>query len=98
MAGAGRGTTATGTQGGSQRPAQPPLPPPLGALLLRREKLAKGEEVNDDLSDLADPDMLAELAQSHKLAEAAAAAEADEHDDDPYGAGQLHESGGLLVL
>ncbi|KAL4427971.1 hypothetical protein ABPG75_002060 [Micractinium tetrahymenae] len=57
-----------------------------------REKMAKGEEVNDDLSDLANPDMLAELAASHKLAEAAAAAEADEHDDDPYGAGQLHES------
>jgi hypothetical protein len=59
-----------------------------------KEKLAKGEEVNDDLSDLADPDLLAEAAASHKLAEAAAAAEAEEAgiDDDPYGAGALHES------
>lgn len=57
-----------------------------------RERMIKGEKVDDDLSDLGDPDLLAELAQSHKLAEAAAAAEADDYDDDPYGAGQLHES------
>ncbi|PSC69740.1 CHROMATIN REMODELING 19 [Micractinium conductrix] len=62
-----------------------------------REKLAKADnpdEVNCDLSDLADPDLLAELAQNHKLEEAAAAAEAEEHglDDDPYGAGHFNES------
>ena len=51
--------------------------------------------MNCDLSDLADPDLLAELAQNHKLEEAAAAAEAEEHglDDDPYGAGHFNESG-----
>lgn len=63
----------------------------------RREKLAKGEEVDDDLADLGDPDLLAEAAASHKLAEAAAAAEAEEAgiDDDPYGAGAVHESGAV---
>jgi hypothetical protein len=70
-------------------------PPPCSACP-PRERLGKGEEVEDDLSDLGNPDLLAELAQSHKLAEAAAAAAADEHDDDPYGAGQLHESGGCM--
>lgn len=60
-----------------------------------RDKLAKGEEVDDDLADLADPDLLAEAAASHKLAEAAAAAEAEEAgiDLDPYGAGALNDSG-----
>jgi hypothetical protein len=60
-----------------------------------RERLIKGEQVDDDLSDLADADLLAELAQNHKAAEAARMAAADyDFDDDPYGAGQLHESGG----
>ncbi|KAI3428839.1 hypothetical protein D9Q98_007656 [Chlorella vulgaris] len=58
-----------------------------------RERMVKGEEVQDDLSDLADPALLAELAQTYKLAEAAAAAnDGSDHDDDPYGAGEAHES------
>ena len=54
--------------------------------------------MDDDLSDLADPDLLAEAAASHKLAEAAAAAEAEEAgiDLDPYGAGALNDSGVLV--
>ncbi|GAB4819342.1 hypothetical protein N2152v2_006388 [Parachlorella kessleri] len=59
-----------------------------------REKLVQGHAVDDDLSDLADPDLLAEIAASEKLAEAeaeAAALEAGE-DDDPLGLGHIHES------
>jgi hypothetical protein len=61
--------------------------------------MVKGEEVQDDLSDLADPALLAELAQTYKLAEAAAAAnDGSDHDDDPYGAGEAHESGAPACL
>ena len=60
--------------------------------------MAKGDEdVNTDLSDLANPDLLAELAQAHKAEEAAAAADFDPDQDDDEGDdpnAQPHESGG----
>ena len=61
--------------------------------------MAKGEEVDTDLSDLANPDLLAELAQTHKAEEAAAAADFDPDQDDDDGDdpnAQPHESGGWV--
>ena len=57
------------------------------------DKMAKGEDVDDDISDLTDPTILAELHQSDKLEEAAAQAAADEAaDEDPYGYSLQHDS------
>jgi len=50
-----------------------------------RERLLRGEEVDDDLADLQDADILAEAAASERLAEAEAMAHTDMHDDDPLG-------------
>lgn len=57
-----------------------------------RERLMRGEEVDDDLADLQDADILAEAAASERLAEAEALAHTDMHDDDPLGIEHLHES------
>ena len=57
-----------------------------------RQRLAAGEPVDDDLSDLTDPTLLAELAASDKLADAEAAGDLEDDDDDPLGAAVLHES------
>eukprot|EP00887_Chlorella_sp_A99_P001899 scaffold18.g1899.t1 len=53
-------------------------------LLAIKTKMERGEEVDDDISDLTDPALLAELHQSDKAEEAAALAAAeDAFDDDP---------------
>lgn len=57
-----------------------------------REKLQRGEEVDDDLADLQDSDVLAEAAASERMVEAAALANNEKHDDDPLGLGIMHES------
>ena len=57
-----------------------------------REKLQRGEEVDDDLADLQDSDVLAEAAASERMAEAAALANNEKHDEDPLGLGIMHES------
>jgi SWI/SNF-related matrix-associated actin-dependent regulator of chromatin subfamily A containing DEAD/H box 1 len=61
-----------------------------------RDRLARGEPVEDDLADLGDHDLLADLAQSERAAEAAAAAADEEagvdRDEDPLGLGHMAES------
>lgn len=79
-------------------PTHLPPPPTHSTLYACRDRLAKGEKVDDDLSDLSNPDLLAELAAAHKLEAAAEAADEYERDDDPYGATQVHESGALRCL
>lgn len=51
-----------------------------------REKIESGEEVNDDLSDLNDEEMLAQLMAKQKQAEAVAA---DAEDEDSYSAADV---------
>jgi SNF2 family DNA or RNA helicase len=57
-----------------------------------RQKLQRGEVINDDLSDLQDPDVMAEAAASERYAEAAALEEQDADNEDPLGLGYIHES------
>jgi SWI/SNF-related matrix-associated actin-dependent regulator 1 of chromatin subfamily A len=57
-----------------------------------RQKLARGEAINDDLSDLQDADIMAEAAASERYAEAAAQEEEDADNADPLGLGHMHES------
>ena len=77
------------------RPAHPPPPPTPTPPRRRRERLARGEAVDDDLSDLADPDLLAELAAENRMADLKREEAEDEGGDaDPLGLGAINESGG----
>ncbi|KAL6776153.1 hypothetical protein ACKKBG_A20055 [Auxenochlorella protothecoides x Auxenochlorella symbiontica] len=57
-----------------------------------RERMARGEEVDDDLSDLTDPIALEETARSEKAAADEAAAAAEDDSDDPAGRGLMNDS------
>lgn len=57
-----------------------------------RQKLQRGEVIDDDLTDLQDPDILAEAAASQRYAEALAQEEEDADNEDPLGLGHMHES------
>ena len=55
-----------------------------------REKLRRGESIEDDLSDLQDADVMAEAAATERLLEAEA--HHDKNDGDPLGLDEMHES------
>jgi len=55
-----------------------------------RQKLQRGEVIDDDLTDLQDVDFLAAAAASERYAEAIAQEDAD--NGDPLGLGHMHES------